>query len=96
MKESSRFIVLDHNEYRIGNDVLIIPVENGIANTGKTLFLNDISLVIWNGVKNNDSVKDISLSIQAEYDEQYNTILDDVIGFIQELLNSGFIAFYTE
>lgn len=96
MDETLRFNVIEHKEIPLNREVLVIPIKNENVDFSNTLYLENVSLEIWNLIKEGLSLADISDIIVRSYLEDDNVILEDIQQFVANLLNEGFISVISE
>jgi hypothetical protein len=72
---------------KTGNEYVLVPVTNNIADMNSVYTLNETGAFIWEQI---DGKKDINCIVQdltTEFEIDRETAENDVIGFLQELAN---------
>lgn len=91
MNSSIKFSLIEHSEFRIGDGILVIPNLNGVAETSKTLYLEEVGLEIWRLLELGQDTTEIVTRIAQTYEKDLTTIRDDVQKYLDDLLFEGYI-----
>lgn len=71
----------------IEGELIIIPLVAGIGDMEDELFtLNETGRAIWNELDGQKSLREIIDKLSEEYEVSNETLEQDVIGFVEELL----------
>ncbi len=92
-KESIVKISDDVVKREIQGSIVIVPVTSGIGDSDDKMFsLNDVGKDIVSKIDSVSTVDEISSALSKEYNTQKDIILNDVISFLDELLQNGIIS----
>ena len=72
---------------KTGNEYVLVPVANNVADMNSVYTLNETGAFIWeliDGVKN---IEEIVNAVTKEYDISYETALGDIFTFIENMSN---------
>lgn len=75
----------------IGGESLLIPIVNNVGDLSSIYTLNEIAARIWGLIDGRRSVREITRLLTDEYDVSEDVVMDDVSGFIEELVNIRFL-----
>lgn len=70
---------------KTGNEYVIVPVANNIADMNSMYTLNETGAFIWEHIDGKNSVGDLIIELTKEYDINYETASDDVFSFIDDM-----------
>lgn len=70
---------------KTGNEYVLVPVANNIADMDSVYTLNETGAFIWEQIDGKKSVKDLIDEIVNEYDTDNETATADVFSFIHEM-----------
>ena len=70
---------------KTGNEYVLVPVTNNIADMTSVYTLNDTGAYIWEHIDGKRSVADIIEVMTAEYDIDKNNAEADVMSFIESM-----------
>lgn len=70
---------------KTGNEYVLVPVANNIADMNSLYTLNETGAFIWEHINGNNSVEDIINELTAEYEVDYATASNDVFSFIDDM-----------
>jgi hypothetical protein len=81
--------ILSHSQSvvttRTGNEYVLVPVANNIADMNSLYTLNETGAFIWEHINGKNSVEDIINEMTVEYEIDYETASDDVLSFIDNM-----------
>lgn len=75
----------------IGGESLLVPIVNNVGDLSSIYTLNETGTRIWGLLDGKRSVREITQLITDEYDVSEDVAIDDVGGFINELVNIRFL-----
>lgn len=79
----------------IEGEILIIPIEDGLANINDAMFsLNGTGLAIWENLNSENDVATICSNLALTFNASTDQIRKDVIGFLKTLLEKQLIIEY--
>jgi len=70
---------------KTGNEYVLVPVANNIADMNSVYTLNETGAFIWEQVDGKKSVKDLIEILIVEYQIDRETATEDVLSFIEEM-----------
>jgi hypothetical protein len=70
---------------KTGNEYVLVPVANNIADMNSMYTLNETGAFIWEHIDGKNSVENIINELIKEYDVDYSTASYDVFSFINEM-----------
>jgi hypothetical protein len=70
---------------KTGNEYVLVPVTDNIADMTSIYTLNETGAFIWEQINGNKSVEDIINALTAEYDIDNNNATTDVFSFIDNM-----------
>ena len=70
---------------KTGNEYVLVPVANNIADMNSVYTLNETGAFIWEQVDGKKSVKDLIEILIVEYQIDRKTATEDVLSFIEEM-----------
>jgi hypothetical protein len=70
---------------KTGNEYVLVPIANNIADMNSMYTLNETGAFIWEHVNGKNSVEDIISDLTEEYDIDFSTASGDVFSFINEM-----------
>lgn len=68
---------------KIGNEYLIVPIINNVAEMNRMFTLNEVGSFIWDQIDGHKCVEDIISSVHAEFDIDKQTAQQDVSEFLK-------------
>ena len=74
---------------KLGNEYMIIKINDGSVNVTKTFNINETGAIIFNGLKDNLTKEEITKNIINEFNIDYDTAYNDVFEFISILKEKG-------
>lgn len=94
MTGDSKFKVVDYTNFSLGEGLLVVPIVNEVSDTSQTLYLEKVSLEIWNMLINMKTISEITKKIAELYEAEFETIEKDVYQFIDKLVREGYVSEY--
>ena len=77
----------------IEGELLIIPLVSGIGDMEDEIYdLNETGKIIWNRLDSKEPLREIARELSKEYNVDLNEMMEDVIGFMQELFKRGIVV----
>jgi hypothetical protein len=70
---------------KTGNEYVLVPVANNIADMNSVYTLNETGAFIWEHINGKNSVEEIINEVTREYEIDYETASDDVLSFIDNM-----------
>jgi len=70
---------------KTGNEYVLVPVTNNIADMNSVYTLNETGAFIWEYINGKRSVEEIISALTSEYDIDIETAKDDVFSFIENM-----------
>jgi hypothetical protein len=70
---------------KTGNEYILVPVTENIADMNSLYTLNETGAFIWEHIDGEKSIEDIIDHLINEYDTDYHTAENDVLSFIEEM-----------
>jgi len=70
---------------KTGEEYVLIPVSNNIADMDSLYTLNESGAFLWEQIDGKKSAGDLINALMNEYDVDYETALSDVTGFLDNL-----------
>lgn len=70
---------------RTGNEYVLVPIANNIADMNSMYTLNETGAFIWERINGERSVEDIIKEMMNEYEVDYDTASNDVLSFIDDM-----------
>lgn len=74
---------------KVCDEAMIIPLVDGGMDMSKVFNINEIGVIIYEGLENNKTIEQIKNDIISEYDIDEKTVLNDINDFIAELKQKG-------
>ena len=72
---------------KTGNEYVLVPVTNNIADMNSVFTLNETGAYIWELINGKRSVEEIINVVTTEYEIDYETASKDVFSFIENMRN---------
>ena len=76
---------------KIGNETILVPVKAGVSELDSLFTFNEVGTVIWKGVENRSSVREIVSSVQSEFEIEPDSAESDVLEFLEVLVERNLI-----
>ncbi len=70
---------------RTGNEYVLVPIANNIADMNSVYTLNETGAFIWDHINGERSVAELIDAVTAEYDINDETAKEDVFSFIDNM-----------
>ena len=70
---------------KTGNEYVLVPVANNIADMNSVYTLNETGAFIWEHINGENSVEDIINEMMEEYEVDFITASEDVFSFIDDM-----------
>jgi len=70
---------------KTGNEYVLVPVANNIADMNSVYTLNETGAFLWELIDGKKSVKDLIESMISEYEIDKKSAAADVMSFIEEM-----------
>jgi len=70
---------------KTGNEYVLVPVANNIADMNSVYTLNETGAFIWEHIDGENSVEDIINKMMEEYEVDFLTASEDVYSFIDDM-----------
>jgi hypothetical protein len=87
---------LNTQSFNVAEDILFRQVENEAVllhiPAGMYYSLNETSIIFWEALRTQQPFGSVIEEITAEYEVEYSQVLDDLVAFLQDLLNYGLIS----
>ena len=81
--------ILSHSQSivttKTGNEYVLVPVANNIADMNSMYTLNETGAFIWEHINGKNSVEDIINELIREYEVDYETASNDLFSFINDM-----------
>jgi len=71
----------------VGNEKVLVPIKNNIANMTEIFTLNEVGSFIWDKIDGKNTEKDITIAITNEFDVDELTAKKDLTEFIEKFEN---------
>jgi methyltransferase-like protein len=72
---------------KTGNEYVLVPVSNNIADMNSVYTLNETGAFIWELIDGRKNIEEIIKSLTEEYDIGYESASEDVLSFINNMYN---------
>jgi len=70
---------------KTGNEYVLVPIANNIADMNSVYTLNETGAFIWEQINGKRSVEELIAAVTAEYDIDYENASIDVFEFIDNM-----------
>ena len=70
---------------KTGNEYVLVPIANNIADMDKVFTLNETGAFIWDQIDGKRSVEEIIGALTTEYDIDNETAAEDLFAFIDNM-----------
>ena len=70
---------------KVGNEMVLVPLKNNIANMNELFTLNEVGSFIWNLIDGENSEADIIEAIADSFDIDFQTAKQDFDNFMLDL-----------
>ncbi len=82
--KSDRFV-----EKAIGEEKVLVPLTNNVANMNKVYNLNEVATFLYNCVDGQKSIKDLLNELLSNYEVTEKVALNDIKHFITDMVKKG-------
>jgi len=72
---------------KTGNEYILVPVANNIADMTSVYTLNETGAFIWDQIDGKRDVEEIIIALTGEYEIDFETAGEDVFAFIENMCN---------
>lgn len=69
----------------VGDECIIVPLSDNIADMDSVFTLNDTGTFFWNLIDGKKTMAEIIQAVVAEYDIDEKTVQKDLFGFVEEM-----------
>jgi methyltransferase-like protein len=70
---------------KTGNEYVLVPVANNIADMNSVYTLNETGAFIWEQIDGKRSIEEIIAALLSEFETDERTATDDVLSFLEEM-----------
>jgi hypothetical protein len=70
---------------KTGNEYVLVPITNNIADMNSVYTLNETGAFIWEHIDGEKSIEDIIYALTAEYDIDFANAENDVLSFVENM-----------
>jgi hypothetical protein len=70
---------------KTGNEYVLVPITNNIADMNSVYTLNETGAFIWEQIDGKRSIGDIIIAVTAEYDIDLKNAEADVFSFVENM-----------
>ena len=70
---------------KTGNEYVLIPVTNNIADMNSVYTLNETGAFIWELIDGKKTIEELINAVVNKYDADFNTAIKDVFSFIEKM-----------
>jgi hypothetical protein len=70
---------------KTGNEYVIIPVSNNIADMDSVFTINETGAFLWEMIDGEKNVEEMINALVSEYEIDYQTALNDVSEFLEQM-----------
>lgn len=88
---NSRYMLKEHEMFDMEDSVMVIKYKDGVLDLENVAYLSDVSLQIWNFLKEGMMAQDIINHIAEKYDVDKDIVENDVNECISDLISADFI-----
>ena len=72
---------------KTGNEYVLVPVANNIADMNSVYTLNETGAFIWDLIDGNRNIDEIIMALTEEYDINQQSASEDVLSLIKNMSN---------
>jgi hypothetical protein len=72
---------------KTGNEYVLVPVANNIADMNSVYTLNETGAFIWDHIDGNRNLEEIIMALTEEYDINQQSASEDVLSLIKNMSN---------
>jgi hypothetical protein len=70
---------------KTGNEYILVPITNNIADMNSVYTLNETGAFIWDRIDGTRNVEEIIAALTDEYDIDFQSAENDVLSFIENM-----------
>jgi hypothetical protein len=70
---------------KTGNEYVLVPITNNIADMNSVYTLNETGAFIWEHIDGEKSIEDIVYALTAEYEIDFTNAENDVLSFVENM-----------
>ena len=70
---------------KTGNEYVLVPITNNIADMNSVYTLNETGAFIWEQIDGKRSIEEIIAALTAEYDIDNKNAEEDVLSFVENM-----------
>jgi methyltransferase-like protein len=70
---------------KTGNEYVLVPIANNIADMNSVFTLNETGAFIWELIDGKRNIEDIIKVLTTEYDIDKETAISDVVSFVSDM-----------
>jgi methyltransferase-like protein len=70
---------------KTGNEYVLVPITNNIADMNSVYTLNETGAFIWEQIDGKRSIEEIIAALTAEYDIDIKNAEEDVLSFVENM-----------
>jgi hypothetical protein len=70
---------------KTGNEYVLVPIANNIADMTSVYTLNETGAFIWEQINGTRNIEDIIVLLTAEYDVDFENASEDVFDFAEKM-----------
>ena len=89
-----RYTLLSYDKSVLGNDLLVVPIKDGLADLSNACHLNRTAAEIWSYCEMKSegfTTEDIANAIKDKYRISSNVVMEDCIKVVDSLVLAGLI-----
>jgi len=72
---------------KTGNEYVLVPIANNIADMNSVYTLNETGAFIWDHIDGKRNIEEIIMALTEEYDINQQSAAEDVISVINNMIN---------
>ncbi|MGB0367803.1 MAG: PqqD family protein [Flavobacteriales bacterium] len=70
---------------QVGDDLVLVPVKDNVAEMNEMFTLNDVGAFIWNNLQGDVTQEELATSLSKEFDVDEETVSSDLNEFLIQL-----------
>ena len=70
---------------KTGNEYVLVPIANNIADMNSVYTLNETGAFIWEQIDGKRNIEELIIALTEEYDIDYENATKDVFSFIENM-----------
>lgn len=71
---------------KVGEELILVPVKNNVADMNEIFTLNEIGAFIWENITKENSAEDLIKLVIENFDIDYSTAKKDTLEFLSRLI----------